>query len=122
MLVLKIQLSSALFMLNPRYLEVKYFEVQSLIMRFRINSEKKEFLIPFLKDKVNIFVSVSGSQRNQRECDKRRQRRRDGKRERERKEMENWNSCACDVLLGKSDFFFLFFFFLICSEFCHTLK
>lgn len=35
-----------------------------------------------------------------------RERWRDGKRERERKEIENWNSCVYDVLLGKSDFCF----------------
>lgn len=53
-----------------------------------------------------IFVSVSGSQRNQRECDKRRQRETERWKEGERKETENWNSCICDVLLGKSDFCF----------------
>ena len=35
-----------------------------------------------------------------------RERWREGKRERERKEIENWNSCVYDVLLGKSDFCF----------------
>lgn len=64
-------------------------------MRFRINSEKKEFLIPFLKGKVTIFVSVSGSQRNQRECDKRRQRETERWKEGERKKRNGKLELMC---------------------------